>query len=268
VDVAAQTVLVAGGTSGIGLELSRRFAAAGSTVIVGGRRAAILDKLASEGFATVALDVTDADSVERARDAVLGTYSDLSMIVTMSGVVISEDLRDPSPIADAEIVIATNLLGTIRLVNAFTSHLLQRAAGTIMTVSSASAFVPLPTLPTYAASKAGVHIYSEALRAQLDGTGVQVVELVPPAVTTTPEREAANPDAMRLTPFIDEVMRLLAANPTPDELLVDRVRPIRWADRDGTYAQLFADRKQEAGGRPAHQMLKDTPRTVTVDEVP
>lgn len=243
-DVSGQTVLIAGGTSGIGRELARRFAAAGSTVIVGGRREDTLAVLADEGFGTVVLDVTDGESVARARDRVLAQYPGLSVIVAMAGVVLTENVREPGHVADAELIIATNLLGTLRLVDAFLPHLLHRGAGTIVTVSSASAFVPLPTLPTYAAAKAGVHIYSEALRAQLDGTGVAVTELVPPAVTTTPDREHANPEALRLVPFIDEVMSLLATEPTPNEILVDRVLPFRWAEREGKYAERLARRAQ------------------------
>ena len=246
-DITSQTVLIAGGTSGIGLELARRLVAAGSTVIVGGRREAILDALSGEGFGTVVLDVTDGRSIEHARNSVLARYPDLSMLIVMSGVVLTEDLRDPDHTADAEFMVATNLLGTIRVVDAFLPGFLARQSGTIVTVSSASAFVPNPSLPTYAATKAGVHVYSEVLRVQLIGSGIDVVELVPPAVTTTPEREQANPDALRLGPFVDEVLSLLSAEPTPDEILVDRVVPIRWAQRDGTYAKQFADRSRAAG---------------------
>ena len=84
-DITNRTVFIAGATSGIGLELARRFAAAGSDVIVGGRRTDQLDKLAAEGFATVPIDVTDAASIDRARDTILGSHPGLDTIVTMSG---------------------------------------------------------------------------------------------------------------------------------------------------------------------------------------
>ena len=82
-DITNRTVFIAGATSGIGLELARRFAAAGSDVIVGGRRADLLGKLAAEGFATVPIDVTDAASTGRARDTILLTHPGLDTIVTM-----------------------------------------------------------------------------------------------------------------------------------------------------------------------------------------
>jgi short-subunit dehydrogenase involved in D-alanine esterification of teichoic acids len=242
-DITGRTVLVVGGTSGIGAGLAHRFAAAGSTVLVGGRRASQVD-------GGVEIDVTDPDSVLRARDAVLAGHPDLDVVVTMSGVMPVEDLRDPAHIGTAEATIATNLLGTIRVLDAFTPHLLARGRGTFVTVSSGIGFLPFPLTPTYAASKAGVHAYSEALRAQLAGTGVEVTELVPPAVATTPEHKRLNPRALDLDDFLDEVMTLLAADRTPHEVLVQAVRQHRWAERDGTYAQLVAQRSQALASLP------------------
>ena len=238
-NITNRTVFIAGGTSGIGLGLARRFAAAGGTVTVGGRRAASLD-----GLTTVEIDVTDADSVRRARDSVLESHPGLDVVVTMSGVQLSEDLRDPEHFATAETTVETNLLGTIRVLDAFTPHLLGRGAGTFVTVSSGIGFLPFPLMPTYAATKAGVHAYTEALRAQLAGTGVEVTELVPPAVATTPEHKRLNPRALDLEGYLDEVLGLLGQDPTPDEILVQGVLQHRWAERDGTYADLVAQRSQ------------------------
>jgi uncharacterized oxidoreductase len=239
-DITNRTVFIAGGTSGIGQGLARRFAAAGATVIVGGRRTTA----PGDGPATVKIDVTDPDSVRRARDSVLASHPGLDVVVTMSGVMLTEDLRDPTHVSDAETTIATNLLGTIRVIDAFTPHLIGRGAGTFVTVTSGIGFLPFPLMPTYAASKAGVHAYSEALRAQLAGTGVAVTELVPPAVATTPEQKRMNPRALELESFLDEVMALLGQNPTPDEILVQGVLMHRWAERDGTYADLVARRSE------------------------
>ena len=252
-DITNRTVFVAGATSGIGLELARRFAAAGSTVIAGGRRTYLLDQLGAEGFTTVPIDVTDQSSVERARDEVLHSNPGLDTIVTMSGVMIPEDLRDPAHFSAAEKTIDTNLLGTIRVIDAFTQHLIGRGGGTIITVSSGIGFLPFPVMPTYAASKAGVHAYSEALRAQLDGTGVEVCELVPPAVAITPEAAKINPRALDLGEFATEVMDLLHADPTPHEILVRGVLMHRWAERDGTYDELVAQRSRALAMLPGRQ---------------
>ncbi|MFI1995634.1 SDR family oxidoreductase [Actinoplanes sp. NPDC020271] len=238
-DINHRTVFIAGGTSGIGLGLARRFAAAGGTVIVGGRRPVSL-----AGLSTVEIDVTDAGSVRRARDTVLDSHPGLDVVVTMSGIQPTEDLRDPEHFTVAEAAVQTNLLGTIRVLDAFTPHLVARGTGTFVTVGSGIGFLPFPLMATYAATKAGVHAYTEALRAQLAGTGVEVTELVPPGVATTPEHKRLNPRALDLDDYLDEVMGLLAQDPTPDEILVQAVLQHRWAERDGTYAELVAARSQ------------------------
>ncbi|WP_328827908.1 SDR family NAD(P)-dependent oxidoreductase [Streptomyces sp. NBC_00252] len=251
-DLSNRTVLVVGGTSGIGRELARRFAAAGSTVAVGGRSPEALSELAGEGFGTFRIDVTDGASVAAARGAVLARHPELDTVVTMSGVMILEDLRDPAHFAAAETTIDTNLLGTIRVVDAFTPHLVGRGAGTVITVTSGIAFLPFPPMPAYAASKAGVHAYSEALRAQLDGSGVDVVELIPPAVATAGQ-EKVNPHALPLDDFAGEVMQLLSENPTPHEVLVKGVLMHRWAERDGTYDDLVAQRSRALSMLPGRE---------------
>jgi short-subunit dehydrogenase involved in D-alanine esterification of teichoic acids len=243
-DISNRTVLIVGGTSGIGLGLARRFAAAGSTVVVGGRSTGAVDDLE-----TVAIDVTDPDSVLRARDEVLGKHPDLDVVVTMSGVMLIEDLRDPAHFAQAETTVAVNLLGTIRVLDAFTPHLLGRGGGNLITVTSGIAFLPFPLMPSYAASKAGVHAYTESLRAQLAGTGVEVTELIPPAVATAGQ-EKVNPAALPLEGFLDEVIDLLSASPTSSEILVKGVLQHRWAERDGTYAELVQRRSAALSNLP------------------
>jgi uncharacterized oxidoreductase len=243
-DINNRTVLIVGGTSGIGLGLARRFAEAGSTVIVGGRDTRKVDDLE-----TVRVDVTDAASVLAARDRVLDAHPDLDVVVTMAGVLLQEDLRDPAHFGVAASTIEVNLLGTIRVLDAFTPHLIARGAGDIMTVTSGIGFLPFPLMPTYGASKAGVHAYTESLRAQLSGTGVAVTELIPPAVATAGQ-EKVNPAALPLEGFLDEVIGLLTQTPTPNEIVVQAAQRLRWAERDGTYAELLAARSQSLNSLP------------------
>lgn len=243
-ELGGRTALIVGGTSGIGLGLARRFAAAGSTVVVGGR-----DPDRVGDIETLRIDVTDTHSIADARDEVLAKHPDLDVVVTMSGVMLMEDLRDPAHAEQAELSIEVNLLGTIRVIDAFTPHLIGRGGADLITVTSGIAFMPFPMMPTYGASKAGVHAYTESLRAQLAGTGVQVTELIPPAVATAGQ-EKVNPNALPLDAFLDEVVELLARTPTPQEIVVERARPLRWAERDGTYAELLERRSQALGSLP------------------
>jgi short-subunit dehydrogenase involved in D-alanine esterification of teichoic acids len=241
-DITSRTVFIAGATSGIGLELARRLRDAGSTVMVGGRRVELLRDLADEGFATVELDVTDDTSVAGARDVALTEHPALDVVVTMAGMGVAEDLRDPAHFDVARRTIDLNLLGTIRVIDAFTPHLVARGAGTVVTVSSGIGFLPFPLMASYAASKAAVHAYSEALRAQLEGTGVEVAELVPPAVAT--HMGSSNPRALEVGAYVDEALALLAQTPTPHEVLVEAVHMHRFAERDGTYDGLVAERSR------------------------
>ncbi|WP_349897758.1 SDR family oxidoreductase [Parafrigoribacterium soli] len=243
-DITHRTVLIVGGTSGIGRGLARRLAAAGSTVIVGGRNTDRVDDLE-----TVQIDVTDPASIQIARDRVLADHPDLDVVVTMSGVMLIEDLRDPAHGMQAETTIAVNLLGTIRVLDAFIPHLISRGSGNIITVSSGIGFLPFPLMASYGASKAGVHAYTESLRAQLVGTGVDVTELVPPAVATAGQ-EKVNPAALPLESFLDEVIEHLVESPTPNEIVVKAALALRWAERDGTYADLLARRSQSLSSLP------------------
>ncbi|MGU3411267.1 SDR family oxidoreductase [Microbacterium sp. M1A1_1b] len=243
-DITNRTVLVVGGTSGIGLGLAHRFADAGSTVVVGGRNTDQVDDLE-----TVRIDVTDSVSVSNARDEVLAAHPDLDLVVTMSGVMLVEDLRDPAHFSDAETSIQVNLLGTIRVIDAFTPHLIQQGHGDVMTVTSGIGFLPFPLMPTYGATKAGVHAYTESLRAHLDGTGVGVTELIPPAVANAGQ-EKLNPAALPLGDFLDEVIGLVTQTPTPNEIVVQAAERLRWAEKNGTYAELLAQRSQSLGTLP------------------
>jgi uncharacterized oxidoreductase len=244
-DISNRTVLIVGGTSGIGLGLARRFVAAGSTVIVGGRNTNKVKDLE-----TVDIDVTDPDSVLRARDEVLARHPHLDVVVTMSGVMLIEDLRDPAHFSQAETTIAVNLVGTIRVLDAFTPHLITRGGGDLITVSSGIGFLPFPLMPSYGASKAGVHAYTESLRAQLAGTGVEVTELIPPAVANAGQ-EKLNPAALPLDDYLDEVISLITENPTPNEVVVKAANRLRWAERDGTYADLMRLRSESLSALPA-----------------
>jgi uncharacterized oxidoreductase len=242
-DITISTVFIPGATSGLGLGIALRLREAGSTVIIGGRRADLLKSLADEhpGLGTVEIDVTDDASVTRARDEVLAQYPDLSAVITMSGIMIAEDLRDPGHFDITRRTVETNLLGTVRLVDAFTPHLLGRGAGTIITVTSGIAFVPFPLTPAYGITKAGIHSYTESLRQQLAGTGVEVSELVPPLVATElmGPSQLEDPNAMPLPDFVEESVGLMAQQPTPREITVQRVMAQRNAATTGAYDQML-----------------------------
>ena len=175
------TILIAGGTSGIGLGLALRFHAAGNKVIVAGRRKDRLDAITAEhpGIDSVVLDVADPASIASAYETVTRKHPELNVLVNMAGIMLPEDLHSPGFLATAEATITTNLLGPIRMQAAFIPFLTTQQDPAIINVSSGLAFVPLPIAPTYSATKSAVHSFTESLRVQLADTPIQVIELVP-----------------------------------------------------------------------------------------
>jgi short-subunit dehydrogenase involved in D-alanine esterification of teichoic acids len=242
--ITGNTVFIPGATSGIGLALALRLQAAGNTVVVGGRRADLLERIAAEhpGLDTVVIDTTDPASITSAARQVLAAHPELDVLVTMAGIMRVEDWRTPDGfLASAEATVTTNVLGPVRLIAAFVEHLQTRPDATIMTVSSGLAFAPLAATPSYNASKAAIHLLSESLRLQLAGTSVHVVELEPPAVRTDLlPGQAESEFAMPLDAFVDEVMELLETQPDATEIQVENVKFLRYGEARGDYADVVA----------------------------
>lgn len=233
------TVLITGGGSGIGRRLAEELQRLGNTVIIAGRRSALLKDVAAAnpGMATSVLDVEDPDSIRDFAARIVAEHPALNVLVNNAGIMRAEDLRRlPDGLADAETTVLTNLLGPIRLTAALLPHLLRQAEATIVNVSSGLAFVPLVSTPTYSATKAAIHSYTVSLRRQLRGTAVEVIELIPPGVQTDlMPGHATNPMMMPLEDFIDEAMALLTQQPTPAEICVQRVNFQRRAEAEGRF---------------------------------
>jgi len=243
-NISGNTVFIPGATSGIGLALALALQARGNTVIVGGRRTELLERIAAghPGLDTVPVDTTDAASIDAAAKELLARHPDLNVLVTMAGIMRIEDWHQPgSFLASAEAVVTTNVLGPIRLIAAFIEHLQTRPDATIVTVSSGLAFTPLAATPSYNASKAAIHMLSESIRLQLAGTSVQVIELEPPSVRTRllPGQEDSEV-AMPLDSFISEAVGLLATQPDAKEIQVERVKFLRYGEARGDYDQVVA----------------------------
>ncbi|MEO8619322.1 MAG: SDR family oxidoreductase [Sphingomicrobium sp.] len=237
--IEGNTILVTGGGSGIGRALSRRWHDAGNIVIVAGRRLDALEETIAgrERMHAVPLDVESADTIEAFASALVAEHPGLNVLVNNAGIMRREDPTARRDLADAEATIVTNLLGPIRLTNALIDHLKNASDPAIVNVTSGLAFVPLPATATYSATKAAMHSYSQSLREQLRGE-VEVIELAPPGVQTDLTPGQSTRDAYQpLDEYADEVMRLFAKQPTPPEILVERVKFLRFAERDGTTQQ-------------------------------
>lgn len=233
------TILVTGGGSGIGRALAQRWHALGNAVIVAGRRQEALDETIAgrDGMHAYTLDIDDPRAIEKFAAKLVARHPDLNLLVNNAGVMRYEDATARRDLKDAEETVITNLLGPIRLTNALIDHLTRQPDAGIVNVTSGLAFVPLPKAPTYSATKAAMHSYTQALRQQLKGK-VEVVELAPPAVRTdlTPGQSARD-GYMPLEEFAEEAIRLWQAQPTPEEINVERVRFLRFAERNEQVAE-------------------------------
>jgi short-subunit dehydrogenase involved in D-alanine esterification of teichoic acids len=241
-NISGNTIFVAGGTSGLGLGLALRFQAAGNTVIIGGRRTELLERIVAEhpGLHPVTIDTSDPASIRAVADDLTGRFPDLNVVLAMAGIMQPENFHTADFLPIAEATVTTNLLGPLRLIAAFTEFLATQPASAILTVSSGLAFVPLPMTPTYNATKAAIHSLSRGLRVQLADTSVQVIELVPPAVQTALMGQQEDPRAMPLADYLDETMVLLEKNPDAEEILVERVKILRNAELEGRYELVLA----------------------------
>jgi uncharacterized oxidoreductase len=234
-------MLITGGGSGIGRALAQRFNDRGNFVIVAGRRIDALEETVAgrQDMAAYVLDVADADAVMHLATDITARHPALNVVVNNAGVMRPENLSVTRDLADCDTTVATNLLGPIRLANALVPHLTKQPASAILNVTSGLAFVPLIATPTYNATKAALHSYTIAMREQLRGQ-VEVIEIVPPAVETDlAPGQAANTAFMPLDAFADEVMTLLAQDPTASEILVERVNLLRKAEAEGRFQQVL-----------------------------
>jgi uncharacterized oxidoreductase len=241
-NVSGNTILITGGGSGIGRGLAESLQALGNEVIVAGRRQQALDETtaANPGMKSFSLDIEDPAAIGSFAAKVVAEFPALNVLVNNAGIMRAEKLlAQQADLADAEAIVATNLLGPIRLTAALLTHLQKQPHATIVNVSSGLAFLPLALTPTYCATKAAIHSYTLSLRYQLRKAGIEVLELIPPYVQTDLMNGADDPRAMPLDRFIAEVMEILKQQPTPPEICVENVKRLRFAAESGKFGQIF-----------------------------
>ena len=251
-DMSGNTILITGGGSGIGRALAETFHAYGNQVIIASRRKALLDEVtaANPGMAAAILDIANADAIRSFAGQIVADYPALNVVIHNAGIMRDEPAPAES-LNTAEATIATNLLGPIRLNTALLPHLLAQPRATILTVSSGIAFVPKAGNPTDGATKAAIHSYTQALRYELQDTNIQVIELIPPFVQTELQgpAQATNPNAMPLQDYIRETVHILSTMPDVTEVIVERVKPQRYAEARGEYDAFFKRYNDVQSGR-------------------
>ncbi len=198
--ITGRTILITGGSAGIGLAFALKFLELGNQVIVIGRRQSVLDELKAKypKLHTIQSDVADPGQIASLAGRVKDGYPKLDVLMNNAGIMLHKNLKVPAADLDGLMTeMNINVGGVIRLTSAFID-ILTANKGTVINVSSGLAFVPLPSAPIYCATKAAIHSYTQSLRFQLEETGVEVIELMPPAVKTELSAEIAEGDGITL----------------------------------------------------------------------
>jgi uncharacterized oxidoreductase len=181
-----RTVLITGGTSGIGFELAKQLMARGNTVLITGRDPLKIAEAKSglPGVYTFQSDAANPEDIRSLRERVLMQFPALDTLVNNAGIMRNLNLNVPRSLTDVTQELEINLSGPVQMVQEFLPHLKGRPNALLVNVSSGLAFVPFPLAPIYSAAKAGFHAFTRCLRVQLKGSRVRVVELAPPGVET------------------------------------------------------------------------------------
>ncbi len=203
-ELKGNTILITGGTSGLGLEFATRFLAMGNTVIITGRDQAKLDQVKKSlpGVHTFKSDVSDPAAIVQLQQQVTNQFPELNILINNAGEMRKINLHDITiDLLDITREIEINLMGPIRMVQQFLPYLKNMNNAAILNVTSGLALVPFPISPIYGATKAGLRSYTKSLRVQLQNTSIKVFELVAPA-SSTPlndkflQEEGFNPKTM------------------------------------------------------------------------
>jgi uncharacterized oxidoreductase len=207
-NLTGRTILITGGSAGIGLAFALKFVELGNAVIVTGRRQAVLDDVKGKYPKLYAIpsDVGDPAQIASLAARVKADFPKLDVLMNNAGIMLYKNLKAPAAdLAELMTEMNINVGGVIGMTSAFID-ILTANKGTVINVSSALAFVPLPAAPIYSATKAAIHSYTQSLRFQLEETGVEVIELMPPAVKTDLTRDLPEGDGISLV-TTDELVK-------------------------------------------------------------
>ena len=184
--LSGRTILITGGSAGIGLAFALKLLELGNEVIVTGRRQAVLDQVKAEHpkLHTIQSDVADPAQIVALAARMKSDFPKLDVLMNNAGILLYKNLKSPAAdltglMAEMNVNVGGVVGTTSALIDVLTSN-----KGTVINVSSGLAFVPLPAAPIYSATKAAIHSYTQSLRFQLEETGVEVIEIMPPAVKT------------------------------------------------------------------------------------
>jgi len=208
-----RTILVTGGSAGIGLAFALKFLELGNAVIVTGRRQTALDEVKAKypKLHTIQGDVADPAQIAALAARVKADFPKLDVLMNNAGIMLHKNLKLPAADLDGLMdEVNINVGGVIRTISAFID-ILTVNKGTVINVSSALGLVALPSAPIYCATKAAIHSYTQSLRFQLEEAGVEVIEVMPPAVKTAMTAELSEGEGVTLITTDELIKQSFAA---------------------------------------------------------
>lgn len=184
--ISGNTILITGGTSGIGLAFAEEFIKLGNKVIITGRRTERLQEIVTRlpGIVTKTSDVADVNQRDELTAWVKHNHPDTNILINNAGIQLAVDLTTPVEVTRIREELETNFVAPTHLASLFTEQLSGKDNAAIINITSGLAFVPLAFMPVYCATKAAMHSLSLSLRYQLKNKGIAVFEIAPPSVDT------------------------------------------------------------------------------------
>jgi uncharacterized oxidoreductase len=239
------TILLTGGTSGIGRALAEALHDRGNRLIITGRRQHLLDAIVASrpGMHGLELDLHDDASLRRLSKTLREQFPEMNVVVANAGISHAEDMTsDQWTSHTAQAIVQTNILGVLNIAEIVLPMLKRQSDAAFLATSSALAFVPKADYPAYCASKAFLHSWLQSLRHQLRRFPVEVLELSPPYIRTglTGIEQAKDPRAMHPSHYVAEVLKMLEEGQAAQgEVILARDLARRHAERDGRYEAMF-----------------------------
>jgi len=214
-NITNKTVLITGGGSGIGFEIAKLLTTTGNQVIITGRTESKLRKATDQlnGAHYFAGDITNEENVDQLVSNVKQKFGKLDLLINNAADAYTYQLAaQPGDFAKASSEITTNYLAVIRLIEKFLPLLKESKESGIVNVSSIVAFAPGNNIPTYSASKAALHFYTQSLRHSLQNTSIKVFELMPPLVNTDFSKEIGGENGIPPKQVAEELLEGIATD--------------------------------------------------------
>lgn len=203
------TILITGGSSGIGLALATMFLQRNNNVIITGRDKTKLEVVRKQ-YPTIDVfhgDLTNQVSLQDLVVFIEQSYPSLNVLVNNAAVQYQYDFADGPGLPDRiDYEVSANLVAPMQLTALLLPTLLANKEGAIVNVSSGLFIAPKKSTPVYCATKAGLHTFSQALRYQMEPRGIRVFEIVPPLVST-PMTEGRGKGKISTSQLVNEFFR-------------------------------------------------------------